>query len=195
MKKLKIISISLILVGIIIISYALFAKYWTMHVQNNMISKYEQQIKKAKHKKNNSVVNAQPISKEEYGTIGILSIPKINLKVAINDGVDLHTLKYAVGHFKNTAMPGKVGNFCVAGHRSYTYGEYFNRLNEIKTGDEMTVKTVNGDFKYKVYDIKVVLPGNTEVLNPTSFSSMTLVTCTPLRVGTHRLIVKCKLEN
>lgn len=191
MKKVKIISISLIVIGIIIISYALIAKYWTMHVQNNMISKYEQQIKKVKHKKN----NIQPLSKEEYGTIGILVIPKIKLKVAINEGIDLNTLKYAVGHFKNTAMPGQVGNFCIAGHRSYTYGEYFNRLDEIKTGDEMTVQTVKGNFKYKVYNIKVVLPENTQVLDPTTFASMTLVTCTPLRVGTHRLIVKCKLEN
>jgi sortase A len=195
LSKIKILGGTFILIGILVISYALGAKYWTENKQNNMINNYEKRIQNTKHenkenkenKENNKVSQVNSI---DYGTIGILVIPKIDLKVAIGEGADLKTLKYAVGHFKNTAMPGQVGNFCVAGHRSYTFGEYFNRLGEIKIGDEILVETIKGNYKYKVYNTQVVLPTDTEVLNPTQDATMTLVTCTPIRVGTHRLIIK-----
>jgi sortase A len=192
LSKIKILGGAFILVGILVISYALGAKYWTENKQNNMINNYEKRIQNAKHEKKGSKENneASQVNSIDYGTIGILVIPKIDLKVAIGEGADLKTLKYAVGHFKNTAMPGQVGNFCVAGHRSYTFGEYFNRLGEIKIGDEILVETIKGNYKYKVYNTQVVLPTDTEVLNPTQDATMTLVTCTPIRVGTHRLIIK-----
>lgn len=193
LSKLKIIGGIFVLIGIIVIAYAFGAKYWTEYKQNNMVKNYEKKIEDVKHKKQ---IPKQEAQKETIadGTVGILVIPKIDLKVAIGEGTDLKTLKYAVGHFKNTAMPGQKGNFCLAGHRSYTFGEYFNRLGEIKIGDEITVKTISGDFKYKVYDIKVVLPEETDVLNSTEDATMTLVTCTPIRVATHRLIIKAKME-
>ncbi len=177
-----------------IISYALVAKYWTMQKQNTMVKNYEKEIKDSKNikKPKGKVADLTDIIKD--GTIGVLTIPKIDLKVAIGEGTDPKTLKYAVGHFNNTAMPGQKGNFCLAGHRSYTFGEYFNRLGEIKSGDEIQVKTINGDYKYKVYDIQVVLPDQVKVLNSTADSTMTLVTCTPIRVATHRLIIKARLE-
>lgn len=107
----------------------------------------------------------------------------------------MDTLKYAVGHFKETAMPGEKGNFALAGHRNYTFGEYFNRLDELENGDEITMKTTKGSFTYKVYGKKVVLPEQVEVLNPTKEATMTLITCTPVRVATHRLIINAKLIN
>ena len=197
MKKIKIIGGVLILIGIMIISYAFVAKYWTMQKQNTMVKNYEKEIKDSKNIKKPkgkiaAVADLTDIIKN--GTIGILTISKIDLKVAIGEGTDLKTLKYAVGHFNNTAMPGQKGNFCLAGHRSYTFGEYFNRLGEIKNGDEIQVKTINGDYKYKVYDIQVVLPDKVKVLNSTNDASMTLVTCTPIRIATHRLIIKARLE-
>jgi len=194
LKKIKIIGGVLILIGIMIISYAFVAKYWTMQKQNTMVNNYEKEIKDSKNikKPKGKVADLTDIIKD--GTIGILTISKIDLKVAIGEGTDLKTLKYAVGHFNNTAMPGQKGNFCLAGHRSYTFGEYFNRLGEIKNGDEIQVKTINGDYKYKVYDIQVVLPDKVKVLNSTNDATMTLVTCTPIRIATHRLIIKARLE-
>lgn len=193
-KKLKIIGIVLILLGLILIIGAISMKVFVNHKQNIMIKNYEKKIAQRKaNKKDSKTIESKDDS--DMGVVGVLIIPKINLKVAIGEGADLETLKFAVGHFKGTAMPGKKGNFCIAGHRSYIYGEYFNRLNELKIGDEITVETVTGNFKYKVYNIQVVLPNHTEVLNPTSDATMTMITCTPIRVATHRLIVKARLEN
>ena len=199
MRKVRIIAGVLVLIGVLIISYAFAAKYWTMQKQNTMINNYEKQIKNSKNNKKSNVKDSTIDSTDlkdiiKNGTIGILTISKIDLKVAIGEGADLKTLKYAVGHFQGTAMPGQKGNFCLAGHRSYTFGEYFNRLGELKDGDEIQVKTVNGEYKYKVYDIQVVLPSQVQVLNPTTDSTMTLVTCTPIRIATHRLIIKARLE-
>lgn len=191
----KIIGIIVILAGVSIISAALYMQHVGKSKQSAMIEDFEKNI--AKQDNDNSSQGTSNTIKDDKSVksaIAILSIPKIDLKVAVAEGTDLETLKYAVGHFTETAEPGQKGNFCVAGHRSYTYSEFFNRLNEVGVGDEIEVKTKTNDYKYKVYKIQVVTPDKVSVLNPTSDSEITLVTCTPLRVGTHRLIVKGKLE-
>lgn len=195
MKKLKIIGGVLIVIGIIVISSAIGMRLWASHKEKAMINDFQKTIAQEDKKSNiDKTSDTQPPSDKE-GALGILTIPKINLKVAIGEGVDQSILKYAVGHFKGTAMPGEKGNFAVAGHRSYTYSEYFNRLGEIKNGDTIYVQAKNGTYTYKVYNISVVTPDHVEVLNPTPDATMTLVTCTPIRVATHRLIINAKLEN
>lgn len=193
MKK-KIIGIAMIVIGIAVIGSALFMRYSADRKQKSMINAFEktlENVDKTENKNENSPSQKPP--EDAKGAIGIMKIPKLDLKVAIGEGVDNETLKFAVGHFEGTAMPGEKGNFCVAGHRSYTYSEYFNRLDEVKNGDEIIVQTKKGEFKYKVYDIKVVEPSEVSVLDPTKDATLTLVTCTPVRVATHRLIVKARL--
>lgn len=199
MRKTKIVKITgvvLITAGIVIIAAALGMKLWAYHKQKQMITDFQKTIEKQDKaaKNNTSPSNDNKASEQQSGTVGILTIPKINLKVAIGEGVDMSTLKYAVGHFSGTADPGAKGNCCIAGHRSYTYSEYFNRLDEVGKGDEVTIQTKKGTFNYKVYDKFVVTPDHTEVLNATSDETLTLITCTPIRIATHRLIVKAKIE-
>jgi sortase A len=195
LRKFKSLGLFFILIGIIIISYTFYAKYKTTQSQDKLLKNYTQQIKnykeEAKSTKSNNKDNTSYNIKS--GTIGILIIPKIDLEVTIGEGTDMDTLRYAVGHFKDTAMPGENGNFALAGHRSYTYGQYFNRLDEVKIGDTIIVKTINGTYKYKVYNTKVVLPEQVDVLNATKTPTMTLITCTPIRIATHRLIISAKL--
>lgn len=124
------------------------------------------------------------------GIIGIMEIDKIDLVVTMAEGTDNKSITLSVGHFPNTAMPGQVGNFAVVGHRSYRYGAYFNRLDELQAGDTVRVKTVDGIFTYCVDSKTVVEPTELSVLDPTDTATMTLVTCTPIRTATHRLIVK-----
>lgn len=196
MKKkvvVRIIGVVLIVAGISVIATVLGMRFWADHKQKQMINDFQKTIENQDKTadKNTSPDNKTPSA--ESGAIGILTIPKINVKVAVGEGVDLNTLKYAVGHFEGTAMPGSNGNFCVAGHRSYTYSEYFNRLDEVNKDDLIYVQTKKGTFTYKVYDKTVVTPDHTEVLNPTTDATMTLITCTPIRVATHRLIIKARL--
>lgn len=195
-NKLNLIGIVFLLIGIILIGSSIYMKYKGQYEQKNRLNKFENKIQNEVKNKNQGKKNNinTPLKAKEGDTIGIMTIPKIGLKVTIGQGVDMKTLKYAVGHFPDTAMPGEVGNFCVAGHRSYTYNKYFNRLNEVKNGDEIIIQTINGEFKYTVDKISTVEPKDTYVLNPTKNSTITLVTCTPIRIATHRLIIKGTLQ-
>ncbi len=122
--------------------------------------------------------------------LGIMSIPKIDLEVAVGEGVTNRTIRYAVGHFEQTALPGENGNFSVIGHRSYIMGEFFNRLDEVEIGDQITVERDGVLYTYSVYDIMVVEPTDMWVLDETPDPQITLITCTPIRIATHRLVVK-----
>ena len=194
MKK-KWIGILMIAIGAAIILAALSMRYKASKVQRIMIEDFKkniQMVDKQLGSNESTKIDDKKPSEDKQGTIGIISIPKIELNVALSEGVDVGTLKYAVGHFAGTPMPGDKGNFCVAGHRSYAYNEYFNRLDELVIGDKITVTTMSGEFTYEVYDSKVVRPEETSVLDNTERSEITLVTCTPIRVATHRLIIKGK---
>lgn len=196
--KRKIIGVVFIVIGLSIIGTALFMRYSAERVQNAMLEDFEKTLQEVdKQVENSSVDNVNNVDNEDSkvisGAIGIMEIPKIDLKVAVGEGVDNKTLKYAAGHFEGTAMPGEKGNFAVAGHRSYTYSQYFNRLDELEEGDEVIVKTTKGEYTYKVFEKKVVEPSEVSVLDKTKDATITLVTCTPIRVATHRLIVKGKL--
>ena len=131
--------------------------------------------------------------KKPITLIGILEIPKLDLKVAIGEGVDKRTLHSTVGHFAFTAQPGTQGNCCIIGHRSYIFGMYFNRLDELEAGDRMSIQHNGKTYIYEVTGKEVVKPSEVRVLNPTEDAQLTLITCTPIRIATHRLIVRAKL--
>ncbi|MDP4162757.1 MAG: class D sortase [Bacillota bacterium] len=128
------------------------------------------------------------------GMLGILKIPKIDLRVPILEGASLKNMKIAAGHITGTSFPGEPGNIAIAAHRSRTYGRMFNRLNEIQTGDQLILEDKHHTYKYQVYKKMVVKPSNTSILNGTrSEKTLTLITCTPIDTATHRLIIKAKL--
>ncbi len=131
-----------------------------------------------------------PDSGAHSNVLAVLSIPKLDLIVAVQEGVDQHILNYALGHFPQTALPGEVGNFAVIGHRNYARGQFFNRLGEIDVGDEVIVKRASQEYVYQVTQTFIVTPDETSVLDATSGAEITLVTCAPPRRSTHRLIVK-----
>ncbi len=112
----------------------------------------------------------------------------------MQEGTDEKTLNYAVGHFKESAMPGEVGNFAVAGHRNYTYNKFFSNLDKLEEGDKIKMTTKDDVYTYTVSSLEVVTPDKVEVLNSKdNYKSITLITCTPKYLGTHRLIIKGKI--
>ncbi|MFT4145473.1 MAG: class D sortase [Mobilitalea sp.] len=130
----------------------------------------------------------------ELELIGVLQIPKINLKVAIAEGVTRDALRYSVGHFEKTALPGDYGNCSIIGHRNYVWGEYFNRLDEIEVGDKIKIVRADTTYTYYVTEKFVVEPEEIWVLDQGDESTLTLITCTPIRIATHRLIIKAILD-
>ncbi|MCR5419379.1 MAG: class D sortase [Lachnospiraceae bacterium] len=127
--------------------------------------------------------------------VGVLSIEKISLREAIKEGVERNVISSALGHMKDTPFPGECGNCVIAGHRNYVFGKYFNRLDEIETGDVIVIETMFDKYEYTVTEKFVVEPTDVYVTEPLDGKQLTLITCTPLFVGSHRLIVRAQLND
>jgi sortase A len=107
--------------------------------------------------------------------LAVLRIPKIGLEVAVLPGTGESTLKRAVGHIEDTAMPGTDGNSGIAGHRD----GFFRGLKDIGLDDAIELETLRGKEVYRVERVWVVGPSDVFVLDPTPVRSLTLVTCYP----------------
>lgn len=191
--KRKIAGITLIVIGLVIICTAAYLYFSSRAKGDKLVNNFEkslQDMNKGENKGNTgSETGDEDMPADADGTIGIIIIPKINLKVAVNEGSGLDILKYSAGHFKGTAMPGENGNCCIAGHRNSAYNKYFEDLDKLTKGDKIVLRTKKGEFTYKVSDIKVVGPDDTSVLKSTSKPTVTLITCTPKGVFNKRLII------
>ncbi len=132
------------------------------------------------------------------GAVAMLRIPRLgnDYKYAVVEGVDTENLKQGPGHKPGSAMPGKVGNFVVSGHRT-TYGAPFNRINELKRDDEIIVDTRRARYIYRVTSQDIVDPGDLDVTAPVPGKPdirpirayITLTTCHPEYSAAQRLIV------
>ena len=127
--------------------------------------------------------------------IGILTIEKIDLKMPVADGATAASLKVSAGWVNETAPVGSIGNAVIAGHRNYDYGSHFNRLGEIEVGDEIGYQPKDGGaMRFRVYEILEIIPGDQAAFEqPADKSIITLLTCTPIRTATHRLLVRAEL--
>lgn len=135
------------------------------------------------------------MSKEEIGKrmTGVLIIDKIDLKMIIMDGVDDETLRVAAGRMPNTGKLDEIGNCVLAGHRSYTFGKYFNRLDELQEGDEIIIQTKQKTLKYTVYQKLIVEPNDFSITNRNDTDKiLTLFTCHPVAIASHRLVIHAK---
>ncbi len=120
----------------------------------------------------------------------ILRIPSIDSENPVREGVTRNVLSESLGHDSTTVLPGEQGNCVIAGHRNYNFGKYFNRLDEVEVDDLIYVDTAKGTYTYAVTEIKVVDPEDLSVLESTpGKEQLTLYTCTPIYVATHRLVI------
>ena len=135
--------------------------------------------------------------------IARLTIPAIGVDFIVLEGVDLKWLKDGPGHFPQTPLPGQPGNAALAGHRT-TYKAPFNRLDELKPGDEITVTTLQGTFTYRVdaHDVGagddpsghfIVKPTQVEILDQDGPDRLTLVACHPKLSARERIVVTAAL--
>ncbi len=129
------------------------------------------------------------------GIMGYIQIPKISVDLPIYHGTSEEVLEKGVGHIQNTSVPigGNSTHSVLTGHTGLPNAELFTRLDELVVGDIFYIHVLNDILTYKVYEIKVVLPDNIDELRITSGEDLvTLVTCTPYGVNSHRLLVKAK---
>ncbi|NBE82396.1 class E sortase [Micromonospora sp. NEAU-HG-1] len=128
-----------------------------------------------------------------------LYIPKLDKNWVVVEGVTQGDIRYAPGHYPDSAMPGEVGNFAVAGHRNRAT---FWRLDELGSGDAIVVEGKTAWYVYKVYKTRIVKPNQVEVVAPVPMEPdakptkklLSLTTCNPKFDNYQRLIIHAELD-
>lgn len=121
-----------------------------------------------------------------------VKVPSADISLPIYHGTETSTLEKGVGHLFGTALPvgGEGTHTVLTGHSGLGSATMFDHLNRVKVGDVFYIEVLGRHLKYKVTDIRTVLPNETESLNKVAGKDLaTLITCTPYGINTHRLLV------
>lgn len=127
------------------------------------------------------------------GLIGYVEVPKLNINLPIYHGTEEDVLSKGAGHLQNTSFPigGVSTHAIISAHTGLPGNTFFDYLTDVETGDEFYLYVLDRVLKYQVDQVKVVLPENTDDLRiiPNE-DHITLLTCTPYGVNSHRLLVR-----
>lgn len=143
-----------------------------------------------------------PITPESYwdllnvdstGMMGYIEIPKLNTTIPIYHGSSEEVLQVGVGHLQNTSLPvgGESTHAALSGHRGLPTRSLFTDLDKMEIGDRFYIKILNETLCYTVDQILTVLPSDMEALAiEPGQDYVTLITCTPYGINSHRLLVR-----
>lgn len=161
---------------------------------------------------NNNLIITDPFDVEAYdkiganyestlnvdnaGLIGYVDVPKINVYLPIRHGTGSEILAKNAGHVMNTSFPigGESTHSVISAHSAYPGETFFDYLVDMKMGDEFFIHILDRTLKYEVDNIEVLLPEDTidamRIVEGEDY--VTLLTCTPYSINTHRLLVRGK---
>ena len=125
--------------------------------------------------------------------MGHVQIPKIGLDAPIYAGTSETVLQKGIGHMEGTSLPvgGESTHSVITGHRGLPSAELFTKLDELEIGDKFYIKYIGGTLAYEVDQIKVVEPTDfSQITIEEGQDYLTLLTCTPYMVNSHRLLVR-----
>ena len=141
--------------------------------------------------------DAPPLVYDEQLTVGgamaYVDIPKINVYLPVQHGTDADTLEKSVGHVVGTSLPvgGSSTHAVLSAHSGMASSKLFSDIDQLAEGDVFYIHVLGEVLAYKVDAIHTVLPTDTSLLQIEDNKDLvTLVTCTPFGVNTHRLLVR-----
>ena len=133
------------------------------------------------------------------GIMGYITIEKIGVELPIYHGTSDGVLQIAAGHLEGTSLPvgGESTHAVISAHRGLPSAKLFTNLDQLEVGDTFTITVLDRVLTYEVDQISIVLPTETDLLQPVEGKDyVTLMTCTPYGINTHRLLVRGKrIEN
>jgi len=132
------------------------------------------------------------LASDSKGVMARLRVASIDLDLPIYHGTSDATLQKGVGHLEGTALPigGAKTHSVLTAHRGLASSTLFTHLDQVKVGDLFTIEVADAVLTYQVATVLVVPPTETETLYPVVGEDLvTLVTCTPLGVNSHRILV------
>lgn len=128
----------------------------------------------------------------EDDTMARLRIPSIDVDLPVYHGTEDETLLKGVGHLEGTSLPvgGKDTHSVLTAHRGLATSTLFDDLHHLRVGDRFSVDVMGETLTYQVNETHTVLPNETELIELRKGEDLlTLVTCTPLGINTHRYLV------
>ena len=141
--------------------------------------------------------SAPPLPYAEQLTVGgvicYIDIPKINVYLPVQHGTDADTLEKSVGHVVGTSLPvgGSSTHAVLSAHSGMASSKLFSDIDQLAVGDTFYIHVLGEVLAYKADTINTVLPTDTSLLQIEDGKDLvTLVTCTPFAINTHRLLVR-----
>ena len=219
-KVITIVLVIVFLVGLSVMLYPAVSDWWNTKVQSRVVAGYqkaanelddktEAELLKRAYEYNKKLAKL-PMPLLDYeqvpdydkilditgtGVMGIINIPQIGVELPIYHGTREGVLNIAVGHLQGSSLPvGGAGTHSViSAHRGLPSAKLFTDLDQLVEGDEFTVTVLKEIYTYEVEEINIVLPNEIKKLaiDPDR-DLITLMTCTPYGVNTHRLLVRAR---
>lgn len=127
------------------------------------------------------------------GVMGYIEIPRIDVRLPIYHGSSEEVLQQGVGHIESTALPigGDYTHAVLTGHRGLPSAKLFTDLDRLEIGDQFYIHVLDEVLAYEIDEINTVLPDQLQELQPIEGRDLvTLATCTPYGVNTHRMLVR-----
>lgn len=219
-KRNTIIMIVLFFIGLLTLFYPTLSNYYnekmgskTIYNYENILNSYD--IDKFKQIKKDAINYNKKLSKlkeplldyddlrnynkvlnvNNEGMIGYLSIDKIRVEIPIYHGTSNETLNSFAGHIEGTSLPigGKGTHSVLSAHRGLPSAKLFSDLDRLELGDTFKITVLDEVLTYEVDKISIVKPNNSKELKIDKNNDyVTLLTCTPYGINTHRLLVRGK---
>ncbi|HGF7569498.1 TPA: class C sortase [Enterococcus hirae] len=210
----------LFITGIVIFMYPFVSDRINDYLDQQIIRKYQQQAQQQKTEelekiqqeyleknrelaKSNSSPGSDPFAEEELEkvtqstiqkhTIGVLSIPKINARLPIFDQTTSFFLEKGATLLAGTSYPvgGESTHAVLSSHRGLPKAKLFTDLDQLEKNDLFFIESQNGKLAYQVDQIKIIEPTDLDDLMIEKGQDLvTLLTCTPYMVNSHRLLVR-----
>lgn len=209
-KKLPILIIFLLGVGVLL--YPIVSNVLAGFTQTRVISNYEeavsrlsqdeknQELEKANQYNSNLINSSEEVEGVSYvdllnigEVMAYLEIPKIKVKLPIYHGTSDAVLERGIGHMEKSSLPvgGSSTHAVLTGHTGLPQSMLLTDLTKLEVGDSFYIHLFDEVLAYQVNQIKVVLPEETSDLQIIEGEDyVTLITCTPYGVNTHRLLVR-----
>jgi len=217
-KLSTIILIIILLVGLSVMLYPIVSNWWNTREQRRVIENYkaiiyemdsdetERLIKEA-HEYNDQLaglyapfINYEQVSGYEdilnvsgTGVMGYITIPVIHVEFPIYHGTSEEVLNVAAGHLQGSSIPvgGKNTHAVISAHRGLPSAKLFTDLDKMVVGDTFTITILDQVLTYEVEEILIVKPEEVDKLAIIPDGDyVTLMTCTPYEVNTHRLLLR-----
>ncbi len=223
-KKVTLVLLIIFFVGLSILLYPMVSQYLNSKVQSKAIDDYEKKFsnissddykkmfEEAKKYNEELLKLDYPLAQyniltgyndilnlNDNGMIGYVSIEKIKVELPIYHGTSSAVLNVAAGHMEGSSLPvgGESTHSIISAHRGLPSSRLFTDLDKMELGDTFTITVLNQTLTYQVDKIEVIEPKEVKSLEIIEGEDyVTLLTCTPYGINTHRLLVRGKrIEN